>query len=135
MGLLDQLVGAIDKMSRQSAGTDNSLRNGVLQMVNDPKTGGLPGLIQSMKDGGLAHVVNSWISTGQNLPISADQIQSVLGSDQIRSLAGKLGLSTDQVSSQLAGLLPQVIDKLTPTGALPKGDALSKGMELLKGKI
>jgi len=88
-----------------------------------------------MKDGGLAHVVNSWISRGQNLPISAEQIQSVLGSEQIKSLAGKLGLSTDQVSSQLAGLLPQVIDKLTPNGTLPQGDLLSKGMELLKGKF
>ena len=135
MGLLDQLIGAVSKMSGQSAGTDNPLLNSVLQIVNDPKTGGLPGLVQSMKNGGLAQVVNSWISTGQNLPISADQIQSVLGSEQIKSLAGKLGLSTGQVSSQLAGLLPQVIDKLTPNGTLPQGDALAKGLELLKGKL
>jgi len=135
MGLLDQLVGAVGRMSGQSTGTDNSLLNSVLQLVNNPQTGGLPGLVQSMKDGGLAHVVNSWISRGQNLPISAEQIQSVLGSEQIKSLAGKLGLSTDQVSSQLAGLLPQVIDKLTPNGTLPQGDLLSKGMELLKGKF
>ena len=135
MGLLDQLVGAVGKMSGQPTGTDNSLLNGVLQLVNNPQTGGLAGLVQSMKDGGLAHVVNSWISSGQNLPISAAQIQSVLGSEQIKNLAGRLGLSTDQVSSQLAGLLPQVIDKLTPNGTLPQSDLLSKGMDLLKGKF
>lgn len=135
MGLLDQVVGAVSKMSGQSTGTDNSLLNSVMQLVNNPQSGGLSGLVQSFKDGGLADVVNSWISTGQNLPISADQIQSVLGGDQIKNLASKLGVSTDQVSGQLAGLLPQVIDKLTPNGALPEGDLLSKGMELLKGKF
>jgi len=135
MGLLDQLVGAVGKMSGQSTGTDSSLLNSVLQLLDNPQTGGLSGLVQSFKDAGLAHVVNSWISTGKNLPISAEQIQSVLGSEQIKSLAGKLGVSTDQVSGQLAGILPQVIDKLTPNGTLPQGDLLSKGMELLKGKF
>lgn len=135
MGLLDQVVGAVSKMSGQSAGTDSSLLGSVLQMVNNPQSGGLSGLVQSFRDGGLGDVVNSWISTGKNLPISADQIQNVLGGDQIKNLASKLGISTDQVSGQLAGLLPQVIDKLTPDGALPQGDLLAKGMELLKGKF
>jgi len=135
MGLLDQVAGAVSKMSGQSAGTDSSLLGSIMQMLNNPQSGGLSGLVQSFKDGGLGDVVNSWISTGKNLPISADQIQNVLGGDQIKNLAGKLGISTDQVSGQLASLLPQVVDKLTPDGTLPQGDLLAKGMELLKGKF
>ena len=136
MGLLDQVVGAVSKMSGQSAQTDNSLLNSVLQLVNNPQTGGLSGLIGSFQKGGLAEAVNSWVSTGRNIPVSAEQIQSVFGNEKIQKLAGKLGISTDQVSVQLAEVLPQVIDKLTPNGKLPEsGDLLAKGLELLKGKL
>ena len=136
MGLLDQVVGAVSKMSGQSAQTDNSFLNSVLQLVNNPQTGGLSGLVESFQKGGLKEAVNSWVSTGRNIPISAEQIQSVLGNEKIQKLAGKLGISTDQVSAQLAEVLPQVIDKLTPNGKLPESsELLAKGMELLKGKL
>jgi uncharacterized protein YidB (DUF937 family) len=136
MGLLDQVVGAVSKMSGQSGQTDNSLLNSVLQLVNNPQTGGLSGLVESFQKGGLKEAVNSWVSTGRNIPVSAEQIQSVLGNEKIQKLAGKLGISTDQVSVQLAEVLPQVIDKLTPNGKLPEsGDLLAKGLELLKGKL
>lgn len=136
MGLLDQVIGAVSNKSGQSAGTDNSLLSSVMQLVNNPQTGGLAGLVQSFQKGGLTNIVNSWVSTGQNLPISADQIKSVLGGEQIQNLASKLGISSDQISGQLAGLLPQVVDKLTPNGALPEGNSLmSKGLDLLKGKF
>jgi uncharacterized protein YidB (DUF937 family) len=106
-----------------------------MQLINNPQTGGLAGLVQSFHKGGLGNIVNSWVASGQNLPISADQVKSVLGAEQIQSIAGKLGVSTDQVSGQLAGLLPQVVDKLTPGGALPDGkDLMAKGLDFLKGK-
>jgi uncharacterized protein YidB (DUF937 family) len=136
MGLLDQVVGAVSKMSGQSAQTDNSVLNSVLQLVNNPQTGGLSGLVESFQKGGLTDAVNSWVSTGRNIPVSAEQIQRVLGNEKIQKLAGKLGISTDQVSAQLAEVLPKVIDKLTPNGTLPEGgDLLSKGVDLLKGKM
>ncbi|HYA19135.1 MAG TPA: YidB family protein [Burkholderiales bacterium] len=136
MGLLDQLVGAASKLGGQSAQTDNPLLNSVLQLVNNPQTGGLPGLVESFRKGGLTEAVNSWVSTGGNIPITAEQIQSVLGNEKIQKLAGKLGISTDQLSVQLAETLPQVIDKLTPNGKIPEsGELLAKGMELLKGKL
>lgn len=135
MGLLDQVVGAVSKMSGQSAQTDNSLLSSVLQLVNNPQTGGISGLVESFQKGGLAKAVNSWVSTGRNIPVSAEQIQSVLGNEKIQNLASKLGINTNQVSAQLAEVLPQVIDKLTPNGTMPEaGDLLSKGLDLLKGK-
>jgi uncharacterized protein YidB (DUF937 family) len=135
MGLLDQVVGAVSKMSGQSAQTDNSLLSSVLQLVNNPQTGGLSGLVESFQKGGLTEAVNSWVSTGRNIPVSAEQIQSVLGNEKIQNLASKFGINTNQVSAQLAELLPQVVDKLTPNGTLPEGgDLLSKGLDLLKGK-
>jgi uncharacterized protein YidB (DUF937 family) len=133
MGLLDQVVGA---MSGQQGGGGNALLSGVLQLVNNPQTGGLSGLVQAFQNGGMGDIVKSWVSTGQNLPISAEQIQSVLGNEQLQSLAAQAGLDTGQLSGQLAQLLPQVVDRLTPDGTVPEGsDLMSRGMELLKGKL
>ena len=68
MGLFDQVVGA---MSGAQSGGNNALLETVMKLVNDPQTGGLQGLIQSFQQGGLGHIVNSWVSKGANLPISA----------------------------------------------------------------
>jgi len=62
--------------------------------------------------------VNSWVSTGQNLPITPAQIKQGLGSDFLSQLAGKAGVSPDAASTQLSGLLPDLIDKLTPNGKM-----------------
>lgn len=133
MGLFDQVVGAL---SGNQSGGGNALLETVLQLVNNPQTGGLGGLVQSFQQGGLAEIVNSWVSTGQNLPISAEQIQSVLGNSTLQDLAAKLGMSNEQISGGLAAMLPQVVDQLTPNGEVPQGgDLLAQGLDLLKGKL
>jgi uncharacterized protein YidB (DUF937 family) len=76
--------------------------------------------------------MSSWVSTGQNLPISGNQLQDVLGSDLIQQFAKKLGTSNADVSGGLANLLPDLIDKLTPNGQLPEKDALQKGLRMLR---
>jgi len=133
MGLFDQVVGAL---SGNQSGGGNALLETVLQLVNNPQTGGLGGLVQSFQQGGLAEIVNSWVSTGQNLPISAEQIQSVLGGSTLQDMAAKLGMSHEQISGGLAAMLPQVVDQLTPNGEVPQGgDLLAQGLDLLKGRL
>jgi len=130
MSLLDQVAGALS--GAQSGGGDTLVVT-IMQLVNDPKHGGLLGLVQSFQHGGLGEVVNSWVSTGQNLPISAEQITSVLGGSSLQDMAAKLGITPEQASGQLAELLPQAVDKLTPTGQLPQGgDLLAQGLEMMK---
>lgn len=130
MGLLDSVVGAL--AGGQSAG-NSPLLNVVMQLINNPQTGGLSGLVQSFQQGGLGNIVNSWVSTGQNLPISAEQIQAVLGGGQLQNVAAQLGMSTEQASGGLADLLPQLVDKLTPNGQVPEGgDLLAQGLDMLK---
>ncbi|MHA0110932.1 YidB family protein, partial [Klebsiella pneumoniae] len=70
-------------------------------MLNN-QPGGLQGLIQSFHDKGLGSLVQSWVGTGQNLPITADQISHVLGSDQVKQLASAAGISPDAAGSTLA---------------------------------
>jgi uncharacterized protein YidB (DUF937 family) len=80
--------------------------------------GGLGGLVRQFEQAGMGDVVGSWIGTGQNLPISADQLGSVLGPDVLSQLAKQVGMSQGEVGGQLSELLPQLVDKLTPNGNL-----------------
>ncbi len=120
MGLLDSVLGALGGNAASGGNTD--LLHAALGMLsNDAPDGGLPGLIQKFEQGGLAEVIGSWVGTGTNLPISAEQLQAVLGSDAVNAIASKLGLSGSDVSQQLAEILPKVVDQLTPHGQVPTG--------------
>lgn len=136
MGLLDQIMGSMGGLPGQAGEEDSGILGGLLGMINNPETGGLGGLVQSFQEGGLGEVVRSWVSSGENLPISADQIQNVLDSEQIQNLASKFGLSTDEVSGKISELLPQIVDKLTPDGRVAEdGDMVSRGLDLLKDRF
>jgi len=116
MGLLDNLEN--QAIGRVLGGTSNPLAASLLQMIQN-QPGGLQGLIQSFYDRGMGGVVSSWVGTGQNSPISSDDIQKVLGSDQVKALAAKAGISPDAAGSAIAQLLPGIVDKLTPNGQVP----------------
>ena len=89
--------------------------------------GGLGALLQQLQQGGLGEAAQSWVSTGPNLPVSADQLQSALGADRIGALAQQVGVPAGDLSSQLAQFLPQVVDQLTPGGQLPAGGGADLG--------
>ena len=133
MGLLDQIVkGLAGKFMGGSAGTQNPLLDIALNLLTNPQTGGLEGLAETFKSKGLNDIMSSWVSTGQNLPISGKQIQDVLGSDLVQQFAKKLGASNQDVSGGLANLLPDLIDKLTPTGQLPEKDTFEQALKKLR---
>jgi uncharacterized protein YidB (DUF937 family) len=132
MGLLEGVgKGLLGKVSGKGS-SQNPLMDIVLGLVSNPQSGGLQGLIQTFKEKGLGDAMFSWISTGENQPVSGDQIQHALGSNFIQQIAQQLGSSKSEVSGGLANLLPDIIDKLTPTGKLPEGDQLVQGLEMLK---
>jgi uncharacterized protein YidB (DUF937 family) len=133
MGLLDDITkGAMDKISSLSG--QNPLLEQALNLINNPQTGGLAGLVENFKNKGLGDIMSSWISTGENKTISGEQISNLLGSDQIKSIANKAGLGADKVQSELSSLIPLIIDKLTPDGKLPESNLLEQAMKMFKGK-
>lgn len=136
MGLLDsiagQVIGALaDGVNPQQRG----LLEAVAGLITNPQTGGIQGLVNAFQQNGLGSIINSWISTGQNLPISPEQLQSALGNEQIQALAQQLGFSTQDVSGQLANVLPQLIDRLTPNGTVPENDVLGRAAASLIGSF
>jgi len=136
MGSFDSLLktglSSLAGNSQQHPGM--SLATGILEMVSSQKAGGLQGLVESFKQKGMGDIVSSWVSSGPNMAVSGDQVQSVLGSDAIKSLAERAGVSPDTASSMLAQVLPGIVDKLTPDGKLPEsGSLLEEGLSVLKG--
>jgi uncharacterized protein YidB (DUF937 family) len=90
--------------------------------------GGLGGLLDKLQKGGLNDVVNSWVGSGQNQPVSHNQLGPALGPDIIKALAQRSGLSEEEITKQLSQVLPGVVDKLTPAGRLPTLAELSETM-------
>jgi uncharacterized protein YidB (DUF937 family) len=75
--------------------------------------------VQQFHDKGMGGIVSQWVSTGPNPPISSDQVHQVLGSDQVKALAAKAGISPDAAGNAIAQILPGLVDKLTPNGSVP----------------
>ncbi|MCE9519178.1 MAG: YidB family protein [Verrucomicrobia bacterium] len=103
---------------------------GLIQQV-----GGIDGLVAKFNAAGLGDKISGWISTGPNPPATAEDIKAALGS-HLAEVAQATGQDAHGAANGLAALLPGLIDKLTPTGVAPKGDALSTGLQsLLSGGL
>ena len=135
MGLLDSVLGsamgALQGGGQGGAGGDMLMQviGSLLQGQGGAggAAGGLGALLQQLQQGGLGDAAQSWVSTGPNLPVSADQLQSALGADRIDALAQQVGVPAGDLSSQLAQFLPQVVDQMTPGGQLPTGGGADLG--------
>ncbi len=109
MGMFDGILGGV--VGAEMA----TVVNGLIQ-----KHGGVQGIVAQLEQQGLGGTVRSWIGTGANQAITPDQIHQVFGSDTVKELAVKVGMSPDVLAAKLSQVLPQAIDKLTPAGAVPK---------------
>ena len=125
MGLLDEVLEKVRGAGGGSGDAHRSIATDLLGMLSGGGvSGGLTGLVNTFNQKGLGDLVSSWISTGRNLPISAEQIQSVLGSSQVQALAAKAGISPEMASSAISRILPHLVDKATPGGQIPPGGIL-----------
>jgi uncharacterized protein YidB (DUF937 family) len=153
MGLLDSVLGAVmggnAQQGNAAAGGGLGSIIGMLasnpqlvqavtgMLANDGQHGGLGGLMDKFQQAGLGGAVSSWISNGQNQPISGDQLTQVLGSGAIGDIASKLGISHGDAAGQLSQMLPEIINHLTPNGQAPAGGLGNAGdlMGMLGGLL
>jgi uncharacterized protein YidB (DUF937 family) len=142
MGLLDSVIGALGHaqggQGGQGGGQGDLLGLVVGMLANSGNgaqgaggLGGLGDLIGRFQQGGLGNVVGSWVGTGQNLPISPDQLGGVLGDDVLSHLSQKSGMSQGDLLGQLAKMLPQVVDHLTPQGQVPQQGGMGNVADIL----
>lgn len=137
MGLFDSVLGAVLNNGHPSTEGQTAGAGGLgglvgmlasnpqlIQMVlgllsSDGAHGGLGGLVSKFEQAGLGEAVQSWIGGGPNQPVSGEQVASALGAGTVSDMAGKLGLDSGEVASQLSHLLPLLINQLTPEGQAP----------------
>jgi uncharacterized protein YidB (DUF937 family) len=125
MGLFDEVLA----MSGVSGSAQEQQHSGALSAImgyiNSPQVGGISGLQQMFQQRGLSGVFSSWVGSGQNLPISADQLHS----GGLEQVAAKAGIDPSQLTSMMSTLLPNMVDKMTPNGQVPDSGALAQMMK------
>jgi uncharacterized protein YidB (DUF937 family) len=146
MGLLDGVLGQVvgNLMGSQAGSGQGAVLNTVLGLLNNGSSaGGLQGVLAQLQHGGLGDQVASWVGTGQNLPVSADQIMQALGGaggaaggagGLLAQLAQQTGLGQQDLAGHLSQMLPDVVNHLTPGGQLPQG-GIPDALQALSGLL
>jgi len=138
MGLLDGLLGSVmggmmgGGSSAQGTQGGNPMIQMALQMLQ--QNGGIDGLLAKFQQAGMGQQAQSWIGTGQNLPIPADALSQIFGQGQLGQIAQQLGMSHQDVASGLSQVLPGVVDEMTPQGHIPDNhsDLVAQALAILQ---
>jgi uncharacterized protein YidB (DUF937 family) len=131
-GLLGNVLGGLMRGGAQPQAQQNPLMQIALQLLQ--QNGGLEGLLGKFQQAGYADQAQSWVSTGENRPISGDALEQVLGQGQLAQIAQQLGLSRGETAGGLASILPQVVDRMTPQGQVPEhsDDLVAQALAILQ---
>ena len=128
MGLFDSILGAASEKG-DASGQANPMIGIVGGLL--AQSGGLQGLANKFSQSGQGNAFQSWVGMGENQPVSSNQIQSVLGPEQVNAIATRLGVDPAIVSTFLAEYLPKIVDKLTPAGKIDPGADHQQGLAAL----
>lgn len=126
MGLFDSIAKNI--LGGMAGGHQDKMTDALSGILN--QAGGIQGLLVKAKEMGIEQTVMSWVGTGENEPVSADQIHDLLGKEAVQGVAQKLGFNERQILPLLAQFMPMIIDKLTPKGQIDQGATSAEGLDL-----
>jgi uncharacterized protein YidB (DUF937 family) len=136
MGMLESLLGSV--MGGMAGGSSAQGQNPLIQIALQllQQNGGIGGVVDKFHQAGYGAQADSWVSTGQNQPINGDALQQVLGSGTLRDVASQLGVAPNAAAGDLASMLPQLIDGMTPQGHLPdaQDDPVAQVLAMLQAK-
>ena len=116
MGLMDGLRGSLSGLLNDAEGA--ALPGLLSEALGHTQFGSLQGLVDHLQSGPLGEHVQSWIGSGSNMPISADQIKQALGNDKVRELATHFNLDPDKISDLLANFLPKTVEQAAQNGTV-----------------
>ena len=142
MGLLDGLLGGLlggaSQDPRQRGGLGGIGTAAIIAIVLQllQRNGGIGGLLQRMQQAGAGPQGQSWVGTGQNMPISPDMLSQIFGRGQMDDIARELGMSRDEAATTVAQALPDVVDRMTPTGSIQSDsdDLVSRTLQELTNR-
>lgn len=134
-GLNDVLGQVLGGGGRGGAGGMGDILGQVLGGAGQGGMGGLGGLLEQLQRTGYGDHANSWVGTGQNLPISPEAMEQIFGRDGVVAIARRAGVSEADASRGLSELLPEVVDHVTPDGNVPDLDRLAASVEALTRRM
>ncbi|MCC6764458.1 MAG: DUF937 domain-containing protein [Deltaproteobacteria bacterium] len=118
MGLFDEFAKQVAKAAQAFAeNTNPELASGILEMLQ--QRGGLDALVRRFQEQGLGDVIASWVSTGPNRRITPEDLAKILDPEQLVELSRRAGIAMSRLPEALAGLMPTIVDRLTPDGEMP----------------
>lgn len=135
LGLAQQFLGGSMGGNTSGQGGSPNVLIGMVMSLIQSQPGGLMGLIQQFESSGLTQQVQSWVSTGQNQPVTPEQVQTAVNPAQMTQMAQQSGMAHGDIASVLATLLPQVVDHLTPNGNVPHDAAVADSLAALKNML
>lgn len=118
MSILDSVLNDVERHSELTQQQHLNLVQTAMQMFGNQS--GMSSLMNNAESQGVDHIVQSWVSTGANQPIAAQQVQQLVGNDRVNQLASRVGIPPAAASTALASILPVLVDKLTPQGRFPQ---------------
>jgi uncharacterized protein YidB (DUF937 family) len=119
-------VNAVTNLLKQHGPAIATAAVGLLNSKSGSSSG-LAAVVEGFTKNGLGQQASSWVGTGENQPVSPDQVKAGLGDQQVAEVAQQAGVSKDDAAQGLAGLLPQLVNHLTPDGKIPNADQI-KGL-------
>jgi uncharacterized protein YidB (DUF937 family) len=125
MGTLDQITAKLGGQQGQDGGLAS-----LQKLFNS--NGGLQGMATKLTNSGLGKQVQSWVGTGQNQPVTGQQVQQAMDPGQLHAVAKQAGISDEEASEHVAQAMPEMMNQATPQGKIPEQDPFAKGMDSLK---
>jgi uncharacterized protein YidB (DUF937 family) len=97
------------------------------------RSGGLDGMLATLRGNGCEALANSWVGEGPSEPITAAELSRVFGDGEFDSLAAPLQMDAGEMAEALAAILPELVHQLTPRGQMPENHAelIAKGLSML----
>jgi uncharacterized protein YidB (DUF937 family) len=133
-GFFGQILGGLAG-SGATLGSMGGILTQLIGAAEGANAGGIPGLIAQFENAGLGNQIQSWIGTGENLPVTAEQVATALPAEQLEAWAQKLGVPQEQLAAMLADILPHAVDHATPAGEIPATGAATPDLSGLLGRL
>lgn len=125
MGILDEVTAKLGGQNGQEGGIAS-----LQKLITS--SGGLQGMTSKLTNSGLGHQVQSWIGTGENQPVSGQQVQQAMDPNDVHQMAKNAGMSDQEACDQVAKAMPEMVNHATPEGQIPQQDPFSKGLDSVK---
>jgi outer membrane protein OmpA-like peptidoglycan-associated protein/uncharacterized protein YidB (DUF937 family) len=117
MGVLDAVLNEARSQLGISSSSASSVLAGLLSFINQDE-GGLSGFLNRFRQAGAGNLVTSWLG-GDARPVTAVAVENAMGHDVVWQIASKAGLTTSAAASAIALMLPRLVQRLAPGGAIP----------------